>query len=350
MKVEDLLSQAGEWLKGTGPEGDVVISSRVRLARNLRRFPFLTVASPAVRAEIERFVRPRLENAKLPRRLAYWSLEDLSPVERLLLMERHLISRELAQGEGDRGVAVGPDEAISIMVNEEDHLRLQVIRSGLQLDEAYEEIDRMDTALEGSLNFAFSPRFGYLTACPTNVGTGLRISVMLHLPAAVLSKQMDKVLQSLQRLNYTVRGFYGEGTSPLGDFYQVSNQITLGKSERDIIAEMKKVVPEILKFERAWRQQLLGSEPKRLEDRVWRAYGILKNARRITSEEATELLSALRLGVILNVVTGIPLKLVNELFVFTQPGHLQKVERKILEPDERDVVRAEFIRRRLEGF
>jgi protein arginine kinase len=349
MKVESLLGQSGEWLKGTGPENDVVISSRVRLARNLHRFPFLTMASPSLRAEVEKFVRPRLEEAKLPRKLAYWSLSEITPVERTLLVERHLISRELAQGEGERGVAVGPDEALSIMVNEEDHLRLQVIRSGLQLDEAYDEIDRMDTALEGSLNFAFSPRFGYLTACPTNVGTGMRISVMMHLPAAVLSKQMDKVLQSLQRLSYTVRGFYGEGTSPLGDFYQVSNQITLGKSERDIIAEMKKVIPEIIKFERSWRHKLLENEPKKLEDRVWRAYGILKHARRISSEEATDLLSALRLGVNLGVITGLELKVINELFIFIQPGHLQKLERKILEAEERDEVRAEYMRRKLEG-
>ena len=350
MRVEELLSQSGEWLKGTGPESDVVISSRVRLARNLHRFPFLTVATPQVRSEVERFVRPRLEEGKLPRKLVYWSLGDLTAVERTLLVERHLISKEHEKADGERGVAVGGDEAISIMVNEEDHLRLQVIRSGLQLDEAYEEIDRMDTALEGSLNFAFSPQFGYLTACPTNVGTGLRISVMMHLPAAVLSKQMDKVLQSLQRLNYTVRGFYGEGTQPLGDFYQVSNQITLGKSERDIISELKRVIPEILKFERQWRHKLLEDEPRRLEDRVWRAYGILKHARRITSEEATDLLSALRLGVTLNVITGIPHKVLNELFIFTQPAHLQKIERKILDPDERDSVRAEFIRRRLEGL
>jgi len=350
MKVDDLLSQSGEWLKGTGPEGDVVISSRVRLARNLRRFPFMTVATPAMRGDIEKFIRPRLTDAKLPRKLAYWSLGDLSALDRTLLVERHLISREHAQAEGDRGVAIGADEAISIMVNEEDHLRLQVIRSGLQLDEAYDEIDRMDTALEGSLNFAFSPKFGYLTACPTNVGTGLRISVMMHLPAAVLSKQMDKVLQSLQRLNYTVRGFYGEGTSPLGDFYQVSNQITLGKAERDIIAEMKKVIPEILKFERSWRYKLLEDEPRRLEDKVWRAYGILKNARRISSEEATELLSALRLGIHLNVITGIAGKVINELFIYTQPAHLQRIERKSLEAEERDEVRAEFIRRKLEGL
>lgn len=350
MKVDELLSQPGEWLKGTGPESDVVISSRVRLARNLHRFPFLTVASASTRNEIERFIRPRLEDGRLPRRLTYWPLSAMTAVDRTLLVERHLISREHAQGDGDRGVAIGTDEAISIMVNEEDHLRLQVLRSGLQLDEAYEEIDRMDTALEGTLHFAFSPRFGYLTACPTNVGTGLRISVMMHLPAAVLSKQMDKVLQSLQRLNYTVRGLYGEGTSPLGDFYQISNQVTLGKSERDIIAEMKKVIPEVLKFERSWRHKLLEDDPKRLEDKIWRAYGVLKNARRMSSEEATELLSSLRLGANLNVITGIPTKTLNELFILTQPGHLQKLERKILEADERDTVRAEFIRRKLEGL
>ncbi|HLF92779.1 MAG TPA: protein arginine kinase [Planctomycetota bacterium] len=350
MKVEELLGQSGEWLKGTGPESDVVISSRVRLARNLHRFPFLTVATPQVRTEIEKFIRPRLEESKPPRKLTYWSLREITPIERSLLVERHLISKEHAQADGERGVAVGAGESISIMVNEEDHLRLQVIRSGLQLDEAFEEIDGMDTSLEGQLNFAFHSRFGYLTACPTNVGTGLRISVMMHLPAAVLSKQMDKVLQSLQRLNYTVRGFYGEGTSPLGDFYQVSNQVTLGKSERDIIAEMKKVVPEILKFERSWRIKLLEDEPRKLEDRVWRAYGILKHARRITSEEATEHLSALRLGANMNLIQGVAHKVINELFIFTQPGHLQKIERKVLEPEERDAARAEFIRRKLEGL
>jgi protein arginine kinase len=350
MKVEDLLGQSGEWLKGTGPENDVVISSRIRLARNLNRFPFLTVASAQARGEVERFVRSHLESSKLPKQLVYWPLPTFSPIERTLLVERHLISKELAQAEGDRGVAVAPDESISIMVNEEDHLRLQVIRSGLQLDEAYDEIDRMDTALEGALHFAFDSRFGYLTACPTNAGTGLRISVMMHLPAVALAKQVDKVLQSLQRLNYNVRGFYGEGTSPLGDFYQVSNQVTLGKGERDLIADLKKVVPEILRFERAWRHKLLEDEPKRLEDKVWRAYGVLKNARRMTSEEATDLLSSLRLGVNLNIITGIPTKTLNELFIYTQPGHLQKLERRILEPDERDIVRAELIRRKLEGL
>jgi len=349
MNVEDLLGQAGEWLKGTGPESDVVISSRVRLARNLHRFPFLTVASRAVRTEIEKFVRPRLEDARLPCKLSYWPLEELSPLDRMLLVERHLISREHAQAEGERGVALGADESVAIMVNEEDHLRLQALRSGLQLEEAYGDVDRLDTALEGTLHFAFSSRFGYLTACPTNVGTGLRISVMMHLPAVVLAKQVDKVLQSLQRLNYTVRGLYGEGTSPLGDFYQVSNQVTLGKSEGDIIAEMRRTVPEVLKFERQWRQKLLEDELRKVEDRVWRAWGILRNARRMSSEEAIELLSALRLGVNLRLITGLSVRTINELFLFLQPAHLQKLERRVLEAEERDAARADFIRRRLEG-
>jgi protein arginine kinase len=347
MKVDELLGQPGEWLKGTGPESDVVISSRVRLARNLGRFPFLTAASDAVRGEVERFIRPKLEDPRLPRKLVYWAMDDLDPVDRTLLVERHLISKDHGQAEGHRAVAVAPDESLSIMVNEEDHLRLQVIRSGLQLDGAYDDLDAVDSALEVPLHYAFDSKFGYLTACPTNAGTGMRISVMMHLPAAVLSKQVDKILQSLQRLSYTVRGFYGEGTQPLGDFYQVSNQVTLGKSERDLILEMKRVVPEILKFERSWRHKLMEDEPSRLEDRVGRAYGILKHARRISSEEATEHLSALRLGLNLGIVKDVTLKALNELFIFTQPSHLQKAERRTLEAEDRDIARASFIRARL---
>ncbi|MBI2931285.1 MAG: protein arginine kinase [Planctomycetes bacterium] len=347
MKVDDLLSQAGEWLKGTGPESDVVMSSRVRLARNLHRFPFLTVAPVAERTAIESYVRERLQEVLGSRKIHYFSMARMNAIDRTLLVERHLVSREHAQGEGDRGVAVSQDESTSIMVNEEDHLRLQVLRSGLNLEEAWESIDRLDSLLEQHMSYAFHPRFGYLTACPTNVGTGLRISVMVHLPAAVFSKQMDKVLQSLARLNYTVRGLYGEGTSPIGDFYQVSNQITLGKAERDIIGELKKVIPEVLKFERSWRHKLVEDEPRRLEDKVWRAYGILKHARTITSEETIELFSALRLGVNLGMIQGIPINTLNELFIFTQPSHLQKIEKKALEAEERDIVRAEYIRKKL---
>jgi len=350
MKIDELLDRSGEWLKGVGPESDVVISSRVRLARNLGRFPFLTVASPQDRAQIEAYVRDQIEELAFPKPLQYFPLARMNPLDRILLVERHLISREHAQAEGERGVALGDDETVSIMVNEEDHLRLQLIRSGLQLEEAYDEIEKFDGVLEQSLNFAFHTRFGYLTACPTNVGTGMRISVLMHLPAAVLSKQMDKVLQSLQRLNYTVRGLFGEGTQPHGYFYQISNQATLGKSERDMIGEMRRVIPEVLKFERSWRFKLMEDEPKKVEDKVWRAFGILKHARKLTSDEATEFLSELRLGANLNIIRSVPISILNQLFISTQPSHLQKIAKKALTPAERDVVRADLVRGKLEGL
>jgi len=347
MTIDELVQQSGEWLKGTGPDSDVVVSSRIRLARNLSRFPFMTVATPEVRSDIQNFIRRRLEEGLGPRRLQYFALAKLSPIDRQLLFERHLVSREHATGEGERGVAVSSDETVSIMVNEEDHLRLQVLRSGLQLEQSYEQIDRIDTDLEQHLTYAYHPRFGYLTCCPTNVGTGLRISVMLHLPAAVLTKQIEKVLGTLGRLNYTVRGLYGEGTSPIGDLYQISNQVTLGKSEHDLISEMKNVIPKVLEFERVWRHKLADDEPRKVEDRVWRAYGLLKHARVISSEETIEQLSYLRLGVYLGIIPQVPMTTLNDLFIFTQPSHLQKIQGKALEATDRDVVRAEFIRKRL---
>ncbi len=348
MKIDDWMGQSGEWLKGTGSESDVVISSRVRIARNLKRFPFLTTASAQVRSEIETFLQEKFEGSSLPSPLHYFPLAALNEVDRHFLFERHLVSREMAGGSGSRGAAIREDEAVSIMVNEEDHLRFQVIHSGLELQKAYEVLDSFDSRLEENLSYAYHSRFGYLTACPTNVGTGLRLSVMMHLPASVLSKQMDKVLQSLQRLNYTIRGFYGEGTQPIGDFYQISNQVTLGKTETDLIEEMGRVIPEVLKFERSWRYKLMEDEPKKLEDKVWRAFGILKYAQRISSEETIAHLSALRLGANLSILRELPIRLINQLCVYSQPSHLQKLSKRTLAPEERDVVRAEYIREQLE--
>jgi protein arginine kinase len=265
----------------------------------------------------------------------------------MLLAERHLISREHALGEGARGVAIAYDETLSIMVNEEDHLRIQVLRSGMLFNEAYEEADITDSILGSSLNYAFSPQFGFLTACPTNVGTGLRVSVLVHLPALALVKQMEKVFQSLSHINYTMRGLFGEGTLPIGNFYQISNQISLGKSELDIINEMKSVIPQIVQYERVWRQKLLDEEKGQIEDRIWRANGILRNAHIITSEETMELLSALRLGINLGLIEDIDMNTLNELFMSTQPSHLQKMEGRVLEPEERDTMRASFIREKL---
>lgn len=348
--IKTLIGQPGEWLRGGGPEADIVVSSRLRLARNLRTHKYLTRAPAAERREIEAFVRERLEHLTLTPPIRYFAIHQLEPVDRQLLVERHLISSALADGEGERGVAITPDETLSLMVNEEDHLRLQVLRAGLNFDEAWTQIERADRALEGALPYAFHERYGYLTCCPTNIGTGLRVSVMMHLPAAALSRQMDKVLQSLARLNFTVRGFFGEGTQPVGDLFQVSNQVSLGKSEGEIIQEMKSIVPQIVEFERTWRQKLAEDQPVVLQDKVWRALGILQYARTITSEETLELLSAVRLGSHLGIIKGIGPQVLNEIFIFSQPAHLQKSANRTLDPADRDKLRAGYIRERFRGI
>ncbi len=347
MQIEDLGSQVGEWLSGIGPESDVVISSRIRVARNLAGYPFLTKADPEQRNQIQDLLRKEIAKAKLEQGLHFKDLRETDSLDRLFLVERHLISRELAGGSGDRGVAYGPKEVLSIMVNEEDHLRVQVLQSGFQLDSAWATVDAVDTALAKRIEFAYSTKLGFLTACPTNIGTGLRVSVMLHLPALVITKQIEKVFRAVTKINLVVRGLYGEGTQAFGDFYQISNQVTLGKSEEEIIQTIKDVVPQVIKFEREVRQTLITQSLKGLEDRIWRAYGQLKCARVITSEETMNLPSSLRMGVNLGLVTDLAVSTINELFLHTQPAHLQKLEGRKLESTERDVVRAEFIRNRL---
>ena len=349
MDLNELQSRAGEWLDGTGPESDIVISSRVRLARNVADFPFLSRANPRERGELEALLREQIEGTALGQDLSYFSLPTLTQVDRLFLVERHLISREHAFGKGPRGVAIGPFETISIMVNEEDHLRLQALRSGLQLRKTWEEINAVDDSLERSVNYAFSPQFGYLTVCPTNVGTGMRASVMLHLPALVMTRQIDKVFQAVAKINLAVRGLYGEGTQASGDFYQISNQPTLGKSETEIIANIDSVIPKIVEYERAVRETLLENKREIVEDKVWRAFGMLQSARTINSEETMDLLSAVRMGVNLGLLPDLEMRTVNELFIFTQPAHLQRLERSELNSPERDITRATYIRKRLAG-
>ena len=353
--IDQVTGQLGEWLKGEGPESDIVISSRLRLARNLADYPFNTQASPASRKEAELLLKEALAGEATGRALTYVSLGHAPLVDRQVLLERHLISKEQAAlgkehgGGGERGVAVSRQESLAIMVNEEDHLRLQCLRSGLQFEQAWEELDAVDNALARTVKFAFSPQFGFLTCCPTNVGTGLRVSVMLHLPALVIAKQLDKVFEALSRINFTVRGFFGEGSQAMGDFYQISNQVTLGKAEEDLIQDMQKVIPQIIEYERTVRQKLLEQSRERLEDSVWRSHGILRSARCITTEETMERLSALRLGINLGLITDIPMRTINELFITTQPGHLQKQEGRTLDPAERDVARAALVRRQLAG-
>ncbi len=340
-------SLGGAWLSGEGAEGDIVVSSRVRLARNLRQIPFLPQASPREKSEAADLIRSRVMGTAFREAGWYVEMEALDEVDQAYLIERHLISRELANGEGKRGVAFDRQEVASVMVNEEDHLRMQAILPGFDLDGAWRAMETLDRLLEGELDFAFSPQFGYLTACPTNVGTGMRASAMLHLPALVMTKQIEKVFQAVSKINLAVRGAYGEGTQASGDFYQISNQVSLGLSEATILENLKRVVPQILKFERSVREHLLTENRTALEDKVFRAFGLLTQARSITTEEAVRLLSALRLGVNSALLPGLRMERVNELFILAQPGHLQKMEAKVLEPKDRDVVRAKFIRSRL---
>src|SRR5438067_10246477 len=346
MNLDSLIPSTGEWLRGTGPESDVVVSTRIRLARNLAAFPFTNRASQHQKAEIEAMLRDRLAKLDLSPPPQYIHVAGLPMLDRQFLVERQLISRELANSDGPRGVAFDERESVSLMVNEEDHLRLQVMRSGLALDEAWQDIDRVDDLLEAKVDYAFSDEFGYLTACPTNVGTGMRASVMLHLPALGLTKQIEKVFRALQKINLVVRGLYGEGSRASGDFYQISNQVTLGKSETSILTEIREVIPQIILYERQARNTLVRENRQWLHDKVARAYGTLCSATMMTSEETMDLLSSVRLGINLGLLEDITIPTVNELFIQTQPAHLQKLMGASLDGEERNSARARYLRNR----
>jgi protein arginine kinase len=337
----------GEWLRGEGPESDIVISSRLRLARNVAGFKFLYRASPDERSRINALLCENIRKADVADDMVYYDLESANAIERSYLVERHLISRELADSHGPRSVAVGRDESLSIMVNEEDHLRIQVLQSGFRLREALQCMNEVDDKLSVLVDYAFSPQYGYLTACPTNVGTGIRVSVMLHLPALEWTKQLRKVFKAVNKMNLAVRGLYGEGTQASGDFYQVSNQVTLGKTEEEIVGTVESVVKQIIRYERKVRQALVTDSRTGLEDRVWRAYGMLKSARVISSDETMDLLSTVRMGVNMGLIGEVSIETVNELFIQTQPAHLQKREGREIDTTMRDATRAQFIRSRL---
>ncbi len=347
MTLPETPKGTGEWLRGEGPEVDIVISSRVRLARNLSGYRFRNSCDREENRRINDTVRSVVISANLGEDLIYYELEPMNMIERDYLVERHLISKEHAEAEGPRGVAICSGEALSIMVNEEDHLRIQYLQSGLKLSETWDAINRVDDLLSERLDFAFSPTLGYLTACPTNVGTAMRLSVMMHLPALEWTKQLRKVFKAVSKMNLAVRGLYGEGTRASGDFYQISNQVTLGKSEGEIIAIVDSVVRQIVRYERKVRQALLTQNRPNLEDRIWRAHSMLKGARIISSEETMSLLSSLRMGVNMGVVKDISIKTLNELFLETQPAHLQKSHGREISVRERDVMRASLVRKRL---
>ena len=348
MKLEELAGKCGEWLRGSGPDSDIVVSTRIRLARNVAEFPFIRRCTGLDRDAIAQLLRER--TAHMPEwqdQVSYIDVNALDDLDRQFLVERQLISREHADADGARGVLLDANEQFSLMINEEDHLRIQVICSGLDLQAAWSRVDHLDDLIEEHVTYAFHPRLGYLTACPTNVGTGLRVSVMLHLPALVLTRQIEKVFRSLQKINLAVRGLYGEGSQAMGDFYQISNQITLGKSEAELMAQVGDVTPMMIDYERKARQFLIQEGRREIHDRVSRAYGVLCTAQTISSEETMQLLSSVRMGINLGLIEDVEIPTVNKLFIHTQPAHLQKLRGRELDTADRNIERALYLQQHL---
>jgi protein arginine kinase len=348
MTIHEFLSPPVESARRTGPHDRTVMSSRVRLARNLRSMAFPGWAKKAERVKALETIRPAVES--LPQLTGAFSetMDNLGPLDKQILVERHLISREHAAKNAGSGLVLNKEESLCVMINEEDHLRMQALRPGLQLQQAWLAIDQVDSELERKLDYAFSSELGYLTACPTNLGTGIRVSAMLHLPGLVLAEQINQIIQSVNKLGLAVRGLYGEGTEALGNVFQVSNQMTLGEVEVDIVERLNKVLLQIIEHEENARGMLLEKKPKIMFNFIGRAYGILANAHSITSKETMNQLSLMRLGIDLGEFPTADRALIDELFVITQPAHLQKRYTEKLAAEERDVLRADMLRERLQ--
>jgi protein arginine kinase len=351
MSIQDFVADASRWMQDDGPHADIVISTRIRMARNLRELPFPMLANDTQSEEVLQRVKSAVESDVFEKnghgRYEFLTLRDVSDVDRQALVEKYLISPALVEHARRGAVALRDDEEVSIMVNEEDHLRLQVLMPGLQLREAWSIANETDDLLESQLNYAFDDRYGFLTACPTNVGTGIRASVMLHLPALVVTQQINRVLSALNQVGLVVRGVYGEGTEAVGNLFQLSNQITLGQSEEEIISNLDSVARKIIEHEQAARHFLLNENREVIEDRIARSFGILAYARRLDSKETMQRLSDVRLGIDLGVIKGVSKNILKELMVMTQPGFLQKFHGAELAPGERDWRRATLVRERL---
>lgn len=369
MKLTDISNDINEWFSGKGPHSDIVISSRIRLARNLADFKFLSKCSNQEKTQILEKLKKILLSLSLGEKVFYISVDKAPELDKNCLIERHLISRHHAFGKGPRGAVIADGESFTAMINEEDHLRIQVLMGGLLLGRCAEMIDKIDDMIEQNVEYAFSPRLGYLTACPTNLGTGIRVSVMLHLPALKMTAQIKKFLNATKDMNLAVRGLFGEGSEAAGDFYQLSNQLTLGISEKQIVADFENtIIPEIVEYETKARKKLLKTDAELLDDKISRATALLKNARLISSQETMLLLSHLRLGINMHETMGastpaikqlcslkdmanqteksekISITTINRLFMLTLPAHLQLNYGKQLDPTHRDVLRANIIR------
>jgi protein arginine kinase len=337
------------WLEGSGPNADIVLSTRVRLARNLQGHAFSARIQEGERQQIFETVRRAADRTSIRGGVAL-DLASLTPLSRRVLLERHIISRELA-GEAEEGpprgagLLVGPRDTVGVMINEEDHLRLQSLLSGLRLREAYQRVDQLDEDLGAQLPFAYHPEYGFLTSCPTNVGTGLRASILIHLPGLVLTKEIAKVLQGISQVGLTFRGLYGEGSEVVGNFFQISNQTTLGRSEEDLIEHLERIVAKVILYEQGARAVLLRDAPSVIEDKIWRAYGLLRYARSLSFDEVMNLLSGVRLGVSVNLLSGLRVYTLNKVMIYSQTAHLEQAAGRPLTEAEGDLHRASYVRR-----
>lgn len=342
-----------DWMKGGGPEADIVLSSRIRLARNFDSIPFPLIATEEQLQKVTKEVGDLLGKSKTPNDLGTLELlvmDQLKELVKKVLVEKHLISPALANESKAGAVVLSENESVSIMVNEEDHIRIQCLFPGFQLQDAWYQANSIDDWFEHHLDFAFDEQKGYLTSCPTNVGTGLRASVMMHLPGLVVSGQINRILPAINQLGLAVRGIYGEGSEALGNIFQISNQITLGRSEIEIIDDLANVTKQLIAQERQSRQTLLDSARLKVEDKIYRSYGILSQARKMESKEAMQRLSDVRLGIDLGLIQGVSSTILNELIVLTQPAFLQQYAEELLSTDQRDERRASLIRERLSAI
>ncbi|HJV17271.1 MAG TPA: protein arginine kinase [Bacillales bacterium] len=350
MSLEHFINKAiSAWMSEEGPDSDIVLSSRIRLARNLEEFKFPTLFS---QDEAKAIIVKMGENINLIDMNKYGQMEilrmdELQPLQKKVLVEKHLISPQLAEESPYGACLLSENEEVSIMINEEDHIRIQCLFPGFQLSEALMAANEIDDSLESQVQYAFNENDGYLTSCPTNVGTGLRASVMMHLPGLILTQQINRIIPAINQLGLVVRGIYGEGSEALGNLFQISNQITLGKSEEDIVEDLKSVVNQLISQERTAREALRKTSNIQLEDRVFRSFGVLSNSRIIETKEAAKCLSDVRLGIDLGFIGNISKNIFNELMILTQPGFLQQYAGGPLRPQERDIRRASLIRERL---
>jgi len=344
---EDMAKGLSGWLSGKGDENMVVLSSRVRLARNIAGCIFPSAADSEAREKIIGYFESAVSKSETLSTGKVIRSEELTGLDRDFLVERHLVSPNFMSSDSNQALYISEDEKVSIMVNEEDHLRIQALSSGLNQKEPFETAAKYDNEIGSLLEFDYDPDFGFLTACPTNVGTGMRASVLIHLPGLVITKEIDRVIPKITQMGVVVRGFYGEGTDVLGNLVQVSNQNTLGVSEAETLELISKVTRLIIKEEEHARERLKEEASDQIEDKIWRAYGILQYARVLTSEEVMNMLSALRLGVAMKIINTIDTELINELLLLSQPAHLQKYYGEEMSADQRNAVRAEVVRERL---